>query len=116
MTPALLAATLVAFLDFAGIDGPLVFNDIPALVPAKSAPPAMKSPPTSWSRTDSRGVRWTHADRAYLDSYVDGIERSYAGAGGIYTTPGANYTAAGATCVGGSCGVPSSSFRLFGRR
>lgn len=68
------------------------FSQYPVTSPV--APPLV---PISWSRVDSRGIRWTHADRAYLDRYVDGIELRYA------ASPPAFYYSAPPACVGGSC-------------
>lgn len=82
-----------------------------ATAPVPVAPAA----PTAWTRVDSRGGTWSHADRGYLDAHVDAVERGYAGQHGA--------PAYGSACVGGQCGgaryapqARRSGFRIFGRR
>jgi hypothetical protein len=84
------------------------FEHLPRKIPIWTPPAASHAPaPAYWVRVDSRGATWTHADRAYLDRYVDAVERGY-------RAP-VSYRS-GAVCVGGSCAPARRGGLFFGRR
>lgn len=121
---------MVAALLVLGLSAPAQFTVSPGFVvvagtlPAKPPAPILVAPivklpvttpaPAGWSRVDSRGFTWTHADRAYLDTYVDGVERTYAVARVRQAVPVPAYSAA-SSCANGQCAAPTRRRGLFGR-
>jgi hypothetical protein len=88
---------------------------IPVATPVrfKAKVKVKETAPTSWTRTDTRGVVWTHSNQVYLDQYVDYIETTYLAPATVYYSAPVYGTVYG-TCVGGSC-APASRRGLFGR-